>query len=109
MKNLNLVKTFYSICSVDLSKQFAAIVIFAGIFSILFNSDSNSQDNAFAQTVLETCLPDRGINTAQSNCFSNTPSSPVYNATSTDTVRPPEENTPTYYNGTNTTVSSTSQ
>ncbi|WP_148687692.1 hypothetical protein [Candidatus Nitrosocosmicus hydrocola] len=58
-------------------------------------------NSAFAQALQELCTPDRGINTSQSNCFSNAPTQPVYNNTNTNNVRPPPENTPTFANESN--------
>jgi len=40
---------------------------------------------ANAQTLQEKCSPDSGINISKSNCFSNTPTHPVYNVSNTDT------------------------
>jgi hypothetical protein len=58
-------------------------------------------DSAFAQVTQELCIPDRGINTSQSNCFANHPIQPVYNMTTTENVRPPPEIGPTYANESN--------
>lgn len=57
--------------------------------------------SAFAQALQELCTPDRGINTSQSNCFSNAPVQPVYNMTTTENARPPPEIGPTYANDSN--------
>jgi hypothetical protein len=63
-------------------------------FDLIYN-------NVTAQTLQGKCTPDMGINLSKSNCFSNAPTNPVYNVPNTDNVRPSSENTPTYYNNSN--------
>ncbi|GKS62619.1 MAG: hypothetical protein AB7U98_13910 [Candidatus Nitrosocosmicus sp.] len=75
------------------------VIIFSGILGVSY-IDFKYND-AFAQALQELCTPDRGINTSQSNCFSNAQSQPVYNSTNTNNVRPPPEIGPTYANETN--------
>lgn len=82
-----------------LSIRLVVIIIVSGLLGISFFD--LTYNNIAAQTLQEKCTPDMGINISKSNCFSNTPTNPVYNVTSTDNVRPPPENTSTYSNNTN--------
>lgn len=78
--------------------KLVSFIIFSGVAGLLYYD--LVYQNAFAQTLQELCTPDRGINTSQSNCFSNAPVQPTYNMTTTDNARPPSEIGPTYANNT---------
>ena len=70
-----------------LQPRLVLIITISGILvtsSIVLNFN-----NIQAQTLQEKCIPDSGINVSKSNCFSNAPTSPTYNATNTNNVRPP--------------------
>ena len=70
-----------------LSIQLVILIIAIGIVGI--SSMDLSYYSVTAQTLQEKCNSDNGINISKSNCFSNAASSPVYNATNTNNVRPP--------------------
>lgn len=72
---------------VKLSMQLVLLITATGIVGI--SSVDIGHENANAQTVQEKCNSDSGMNVSKSNCFSNAPSNPVYNATNTNNVRPP--------------------
>ena len=70
-----------------LSIHLVIIVIAVGIVGI--SSIDLSYYSVSAQTLQEKCNSDNGMNVSKSNCFSNAASSPVYNTTNTNNVRPP--------------------
>ena len=82
-----------------LSPKLVLIIIVSGFLGI--SSFDLTYDNITAQTLQGKCTPDMGTNISKSNCFSNSPTSPVYNVPNTDNVRPPSENTSAYSNNSN--------
>jgi hypothetical protein len=72
---------------VKLSIQLVILITATGIVDI--STVDIGHENANAQTLQEKCNSDSGMNVSKSNCFSNAPSNPVYNATNTNNVRPP--------------------
>jgi hypothetical protein len=71
----------------NLQIRLALIITISGI--LVTSSMVLNIDNIQAQTLQEKCIPDSGINVSKSNCFSNAPTSPTYNTTNTNNVRPP--------------------
>ena len=99
MSDSSLKPEQHIIHSKGLFTKLISLSIVSGILGLSIIDFKN--DSTFAQTLQELCTPDRGINTSQSNCFSNAPTQPVYNMTTTENARPPPEIGPTYANSTN--------
>ena len=99
MRNSNIQQELHNKYFHKLSVKLVLIIIVSGFLGI--SSFDLTYNNISAQTLQGKCTPDMGINLSKSNCFSNTPTNPVYNVTNTDNVRPPSENNPTYSNNSN--------
>ena len=92
MRNSNIQQELHSKYFHKLSIKLVLIIIVSGFLAI--SSFDLTYNDISAQTLQGKCTPDTGINLSKSNCFSNTPTNPVYNVTNTDNVRPPSENNP---------------
>ena len=99
MRNLKIKSKLYNEHFNKISIKLVLIIIVLGFLGI--SSFDLTHNNITAQTLQGKCTPDMGTNISKSNCFSNTPTNPVYNVTNTDNVRPPSENNPTYSNNSN--------
>ena len=99
MRNSNIKSELHYIRFHKMSIKLVLVIIVTGFLGI--SSFNLTYSNVTAQTLQAKCTPDTGVNVSRSNCFSNTPTNPVYNVTNTENVRPPSENTPTYSNNTN--------
>ena len=82
-----------------ISIKLVLIIIVLGFLGM--SSFDLTHNNITAQTLQGKCTPDIGTNISKSNCFSNSPTNPVYNVPNTDNVRPPSENTSAYSNNSN--------
>ena len=87
MRNSNFKSELYNKHFHKISIKLVLIIIVSGF--LVISTFDLTNNNISAQTLQGKCTPDMGINISKSNCFSDAPTTPVYNVTNTDNVRPP--------------------